>query len=157
MKFSAIFAVASILVTVIAAPAALPVDVTTTSAISTVTVVPDAAPPVNINATEPIHELEERANNGANCVYSPDFGYNTYKIITWGPWAQDRSYGRGLLDNMRGQCGVITDWQFYYRADRAGVAKFKTTIFCTPKRAQDAIWLASGPKNVGIRCNIGRP
>ncbi|KAK6528361.1 hypothetical protein TWF281_009604 [Arthrobotrys megalospora] len=113
-----------------------------------------AAAPASTNPIEDLKDLQERANNGANCKYkkpspSPWF---TYKVITWGPWAQDNSRGRSLLDNLRGQCGVITDWEFYYRADGAGVAVFKTSPTVLPKCVQDAIRLASGLTNVVLTC-----
>ncbi|KAK6513441.1 hypothetical protein TWF281_005066 [Arthrobotrys megalospora] len=140
MKFTAIVTLASAIAAVAAAPTA------------------PAAPaaPANSTAEIDVAELQERANNGANCRYKffHPF-YSEYRVITWGPWAQDNSWGRGLLDNLRGQCGVITDWEFYYRGDRSGVATFKGTIFCTAKKVQDAIWLASGPTNAVVRCEIG--
>ncbi|KAK6536558.1 hypothetical protein TWF281_000784 [Arthrobotrys megalospora] len=165
MKLSAIMiTVASVIAAINAAPAALPEPVPVALAepvpVALAEPVPVALPePVPVASAElagfspnPAKELEERANNGANCRWKYAVVYNIWKVIVWGPWAQDNSWGRGLLDNLRGQCGVITDWQFYYRADRSGVATFKTHIFCPPSKVQDAIWLASGPKNAVVRC-----
>ncbi|KAF3317034.1 hypothetical protein TWF173_001040 [Orbilia oligospora] len=133
MKFSTIFAVASAI------------------AINTVTAAPA---PVAEAIANPVKDLEERANNGANCKYSAYWTHNEFKVITWGPWAQDGSYGRGLLDNLRGQCGVITNWEYRHRSDGAGIATFKTITINSPKCAKDAIWLASGPTNVVLTCTL---
>lgn len=52
--------------------------------------------------------------------------------------------GGGLLDNLRGQCGVITDWTANADDDDNLVARFSTTIFCGADNVHDAIWLANG-------------
>ncbi|KAF3914819.1 hypothetical protein ABW20_dc0103352 [Dactylellina cionopaga] len=115
------------------------------SAIATHTVV--AAPA----STDSVSNLQERENNGANCKYNSHGGI--FKIVTWGPWAKGDAWGRGLLDNLRGQCGWIGDWGYYYRSNGAGVASFNIPPAANkPKCVQDAIWLASGPTNVGIKC-----
>ncbi|KAK6522850.1 hypothetical protein TWF281_002281 [Arthrobotrys megalospora] len=128
MKFSALITVAS----AIAAATAAPVDI----------------------SPAPANELQERANNGANCRYKRPGAYNEFRVTIWGPWAQDNTWGRGLLDNLRGQCGVISEWQFYYTGGGTGVATFRGTIFCDAKRVQDAIWLASGPTNAVVTCTF---
>ncbi|KAK6522309.1 hypothetical protein TWF281_002873 [Arthrobotrys megalospora] len=119
-----------------------------TSAIAAHTVA--AAPAASTDPTT-VDNLQERANNGANCKY--DNWSRDFKVIIWGPWAQDNSWGRGLLDNLRGQCGWIGNWTFNYRSDGSGVATFNIPPAANrPKCVQDAIWLASGPTNVGISC-----
>ncbi|KAK6497739.1 hypothetical protein TWF481_012142 [Arthrobotrys musiformis] len=158
MKFTTIFAIASAIMmsTVTAAPApvaapdALAAPVDAPAAIEAIAPIQDLEERSEIEATTA--HIEERANNGGRCTYKKQLVYNEFKVITWGPWAKRRDYGRGLLDNLRGQCGVITDWQFWYRSDGTGVGTFKTIIFNSPKCVRDAIWLASGPTNVARRC-----
>ncbi|KAK6497141.1 hypothetical protein TWF506_004616 [Arthrobotrys conoides] len=136
MKFSTLFTVASAIAinTVTAAPAAL-------AALAAETI------------ANPIQDIQARANNGANCNYSAFWSDNEFKVITWGPWAQDGSKGKGLLDNLRGQCGVITNWEYRHRSDGSAVALFKTIIINSPKCVQDAIWLASAPSRISLTCN----
>lgn len=59
--------------------------------------------------------------------------------------------GGGLLDNLRGQCGVITDWEAASDDSDNLLAKFSTTIFCGSDDVHNAIWLANG-KNYEANC-----
>ncbi|KAK6345655.1 hypothetical protein TWF718_007565 [Orbilia javanica] len=125
---------------------------TVASAIAMGTTNVSAAPITEAEAiTAPAGNLEARSHNRASCRFIGSWTDNEFKVVTWGPWGQDGSWGRGLLDNLRGQCGVITNWEFDYRG-RTGVATFKTITINSPKCVQDAIWLASGPTNVGLEC-----
>lgn len=51
--------------------------------------------------------------------------------------------GGGLLDNLRGQCGVISVWKAGTSSGSLA-ASFVTTIFCSPNDVHNAIWLANG-------------
>ena len=56
--------------------------------------------------------------------------------------------GGGFLNNIRGQCGVITNWQTSMDPAGMGVyAWFDTDIGCDGGKVHDAAWLASNPNN----------
>ena len=55
-----------------------------------------------------------------------------------------RGCGRGLLDNLRGQCGVVTGWQCRDEGRRAISTRFLIPLHADGKCVHDAIWLASG-------------
>ncbi|KAM0713964.1 hypothetical protein Q7P37_010927 [Cladosporium fusiforme] len=62
--------------------------------------------------------------------------------------------GGGLLDNLRGRCGVITGWN--PKRDGAGTglgATFSTSDFCTQFDITQAILAASGGTNVDCTFN----
>ena len=52
--------------------------------------------------------------------------------------------GAGFLDNSRGHCGVISDWEC--PDDDVAVMRFRTSLFCAGKRIEDAITAASYKK-----------
>lgn len=66
------------------------------------------------------------------------------------------SWGGGFLDNLRGQCGVITNWEAALDPPGTGVyATFETIISCSGKKVHDAAWLASDPNNrVNLNCEF---
>jgi hypothetical protein len=88
----------------------------------------------------PETDLIQRANNGAYCKswHGTDWGFT---IETWGKWGSD--WGRGLLDNLRGQCGSILRWKFEYGSNGNGYASFNTYGGIRAHCVEDAIWLAS--------------
>ncbi|KAG8829397.1 hypothetical protein FRB91_007317 [Serendipita sp. 411] len=103
-----------------------------------------AAPAAEANATaEPI---DKRGGNGASCGYSGGW----YTVESWGSW--DNDWGKGLLDNLRGQCGNIVNWGFNYGGNGNGYAGFAQSgrSHCV----EDAIWLASNPTGAiwGLNC-----
>jgi len=118
MKFLTTTAIASLIAAVAAAPAAA---------------VPE---PVAAGVTNVV----ERANNGAYCQ-SWSGGTWGFTIETWGDW--DNDWGTGLLDNLRGQCGDIWEWEFAYNQNTNGFARFKTSGLIRAHCVEDAIWLAS--------------
>ncbi|KAI5842278.1 hypothetical protein BZA05DRAFT_422619 [Tricharina praecox] len=85
--------------------------------------------------------LTARATNSASCTYDRNTR-NMFKfwVTTWGDW--DNDWGQGYLDNLRGQCGSITDWQFSYSGSN-GLATFTTSAFIVANCVEDALWLAS--------------
>ncbi|OAL03532.1 hypothetical protein IQ06DRAFT_291297 [Phaeosphaeriaceae sp. SRC1lsM3a] len=145
---------------------------------------------VNISAgspttiAEPVSELAERGDtslvkrgNWADCtINNPngDSGGNAdIWINTWGYWGND--WGKGLLDNLRGQCGGIYGWQFgYVNGDNSkqGTAHFYAYVgdvlktgndgtcggdpFCSSHCIEDAIWLASQGTGAieGVNCYV---
>ncbi|KAF3904453.1 hypothetical protein ABW20_dc0101658 [Dactylellina cionopaga] len=112
------------------------------SAIASITAAP---------AGEPVTDIEKRVDNGAHCQswLGTEWGF---RIETWGErWDDD--WGKGLLDNLRGQCGEILDWRFEYLPSHNGVASFRTRRAIRAHCVEDAIWLASGPQNIGgVQC-----
>ena len=51
------------------------------------------------------------ASPAAHCVYDNDISYYQYSLVlvNWTP--DSRGCGRGLLDNLRGQCIFVTAWR----------------------------------------------
>ncbi|KAK6356016.1 hypothetical protein TWF718_000389 [Orbilia javanica] len=132
MKFSALAVIAS------------------ATAIHTVT----AAPTGSTVAESAAKNLEARQGpNKAWCFYhSPAAPYREFTIVTSGPWTRN-DWGRGLLDNLRGQCGVISNWKFEYNGSNGnGKATFWTDLVHPANCVKDAIWLASGPVNYEAYC-----
>ncbi|KAF3091324.1 hypothetical protein TWF569_001632 [Orbilia oligospora] len=113
-----------------------------------------AAPTAEPVADNSVNNLQARENNGAGCFYhSPAAPWREFTVLTSGPWTRG-NWGRGLLDNLRGQCGLITDWKFEYNGSNGnGKATFKTDLVHPAKCVKDAVWLASGPTNVDVFCH----
>jgi hypothetical protein len=73
----------------------------------------------------------------------------SYKVgIDMDGWGRD--YGQGLLDNLRGQCGAVTEWEWWSNSNTAATAWFNLPIFIRSHCVEDAIWLASG--GVSVNC-----
>ena len=93
---------------------------------------------------------------GALCQLDNRGFWKNYNVTLTG-WPQDqRNCGQGLLDNLRGQCGVITDWQCWYTdGPTNNVARVTFTDAAVGKDqcVPDAIYLASqGAKLSGVQC-----
>jgi hypothetical protein len=121
-------------------------------------------------------KLEKRDNWAqgtlSNCFGNDPNGNAQIHIDTWGYWADD--WGSGLLDNLRGQCGGIYDWQFWYdNGDNSlgGHAQFYAydgdvcaanagcpggTGICSGHCVENAIWLASQSSGAiwGVTCGV---
>jgi hypothetical protein len=136
---------------------------------------PDASPNADAlpAAASP---LEKRTNWAActlsNCFNSDPNGNGQVHIDTWGAWDGDR--GQGLLDNLRGQCGGIYGWQFWYDngdTTLGGHASFYASEgnicatnngcpsgagICSGHCVENAIWLASNPTGAawGVECAV---
>jgi hypothetical protein len=102
-----------------------------------------------------VTDVTRRDGNGASCKIAGGkagtIGYD-FTITTSGNWDDD--WGKGLLDNLRGQCGWISDWGFDYIGGGQGQAVFSTTIWIRQHCVEDAIWLASSPTGAigGVNC-----
>jgi hypothetical protein len=137
----------------------------------------EAQADVGIETSNPA--LVARGSNWAQCSISSSCkadgnGNVEVYIDTSGSWAND--YGKGLLDNLRGQCGgsgKIYSWQFTYAGsdkNGRGQAHFyaaynricKTTNcggnshLCSSHCVEDAIWLASSGSGAieGVNCKV---
>lgn len=106
-------------------------------------------------------------SGGPPCVTSPGTGDNciisfqvtgedahAWKIAVPGDTLSNygtgsSTLGGGLLDNLRGQCGVITDWQANSDDNNNLAVSFATTIFCGSDDVNNAIWLANGMNYAG--------
>lgn len=88
----------------------------------------------------------------ANCVVSYGTFYDNFQIQTTGPWADN--YGSGLLDNVRGQCGVVTGWTFSYDNLGNGWGYFNLAKIRPDHCVEDAIWLASAANGpISLNCH----
>lgn len=88
---------------------------------------------------------------GSSLVARTDAVCNSHNSIIFNDWditipSDDRfdgdRCGSGFLDNLRGQCGIITRWE----CDRNGAdatLKFETTRMCELTRVNAAIYAAS--------------
>ncbi|KAG8819338.1 hypothetical protein FRC18_012127 [Serendipita sp. 400] len=98
-------------------------------------------------AGEPLVPLDKREPNGASCYEY----WGHYGVTTWGSW--DNDWGKGFLDNLRGQCGNILNWAFSYSGSN-GYASFSITGGAASHCVENAIWLASNPTGAiwGVSC-----
>ncbi|KAG6360196.1 hypothetical protein INS49_011252 [Diaporthe citri] len=80
------------------------------------------------------------------CITSASLGLAGYYAIYLDGWGQEmQPCGKGVLDNIRGQCGGVDHWG----CDHWGTGLFVTFQLPAPWRAKcalDGVWLAS-PKN----------
>ncbi|KAG8839253.1 hypothetical protein FRB91_007126 [Serendipita sp. 411] len=118
--------------------------------------------PVPEPVPEPTPELESSPNlpatiakrdgNWAACYENNTGNGIDFTINTWGTWDDD--WGRGFLDNLRGQCGQIWNWQFNYPYPDMGQAKFTLVWWIPAHCVENAIWLASNPTGAisGVSC-----
>ncbi|KAG8822928.1 hypothetical protein FRB91_008156 [Serendipita sp. 411] len=99
-------------------------------------------------------DVTKREANGAECKRRNDSSGSTYyRLTTTGTWDDD--WGRGFLDNIRGQCkAIVYDWYFGYYDDGKGDCSFSITSFAAPWCVENAIWLASEPTGAiwGVSC-----
>ncbi|KAI9811704.1 MAG: hypothetical protein M1832_000701 [Thelocarpon impressellum] len=65
-----------------------------------------------------------------------------------------RGCGRGLLDNLRGQCGWIMEWECSEITGPGIDASWKMPLRATDKCIRDAIWLSSGREGVSCRTDV---
>ncbi|KAI5856233.1 hypothetical protein BZA05DRAFT_441923 [Tricharina praecox] len=97
------------------------------------------------SAAPPPGSLAARASNSASCVYtdsSASMFLLDFVVRASGSWVDD--WGQGFLDNLRGQCGTITNWGFDF-PDGTGRATFSASSLLKAGCVEDAIWLASNP------------
>lgn len=102
--------------------------------------------------------LEKREVNGANCWKYRDEYNSWYLIKTWGTWDQD--WGKGLLDNIRGQCnrniyGDVQQWGFHFEAGPPPTPGYASFLFWNTDIYYnhcilDAVWLASNAAGQSI-------
>ncbi|KAF3906338.1 hypothetical protein ABW20_dc0103895 [Dactylellina cionopaga] len=125
------------------------------AAITAVNAIPAAEPavgakrdanPVPITVAKDA-EIEKRGGNWINCAKRSLGGcwYN-YKMSTYGDWDDD--WGKGYLDNLRGQCGgslTIEGWTFWYDENNTKLGGHAEFAGCTDDSncILDAAWLAS--------------
>ncbi|KAG9034857.1 hypothetical protein FS842_003771 [Serendipita sp. 407] len=117
--------------------------------------------PVPVPIPEPVPEpgtsddlpatIAKRDGNWAQCYESLTLIGKDFTINTWGTWDDD--WGRGFLDNLRGQCGNVWNWQFYYDGSM-GRATYTLDKYSRQHCVEDAIWLASNPTGAiwGVSC-----
>ncbi|KAI9824465.1 MAG: hypothetical protein M1832_002000 [Thelocarpon impressellum] len=67
-----------------------------------------------------------------------------------------RGCGRGLLDNLRGQCGVVTNWECWPIAGPGYSATWKIAVQLSDRCIRDALWLSSG-KEIAGGCSAHPP
>ncbi|KAI9827502.1 MAG: hypothetical protein M1832_004852 [Thelocarpon impressellum] len=93
----------------------------------------------------PASGLPREVKPGATCnVDERNPLYLSY-YLQLNNWPQDpRGCGRGLLDNLRGQCGIITNWECEYTNDTTARPTFKTMNLASKENCvRDAVYLAS--------------
>jgi hypothetical protein len=123
---------------------------TFTSALPTLAAVPEAS------SSKVLVARQGGGPNEASCYgrHDPNHFALGLTIYTTGP-AFATDYGRGLLDNLRGQCGQINNWGYsYYNNNQNGVATFEMSQFIRPHCVEDAIWLSTNPTGAvnGVQC-----
>ncbi|KAG8751345.1 hypothetical protein FRC14_007981 [Serendipita sp. 396] len=108
--------------------------------------IPELGSSPNLPAT-----IAKRDGNWAECYEHNTGNGIDFTINTWGTW--DNDWGSGFLDNLRGQCGQIWNWQFNYYGDM-GQAKFTLVWWIPAHCVENAIWLASNPTGAiwGVSC-----
>ncbi|KAG9055565.1 hypothetical protein FS842_001839 [Serendipita sp. 407] len=102
-----------------------------------------------------VQDLDIRATNGASCRKKGSDRGMQYNLDTWGSWDDD--WGRGFLDNLRGRCGTISSWGFWYTGDQ-GQASFVIAFTSDGHHCvEDALWLASQATGAiwGVECYYG--
>jgi hypothetical protein len=118
---------------------------------------PDAAAATSLDTAPAAGTaLEKREVNGANCWKWKNENTAHFLIKTWGPWDQD--WGKGLLDNIRGQCWWYNDvwnWQFHFDSGTPPTPGWASFFFLQPDAyyshcVLDAIWLASNAAGQSI-------
>ncbi|USP79486.1 hypothetical protein yc1106_06760 [Curvularia clavata] len=107
-----------------------------------------ATAPANIDHTD--GELLTKRGKAADCQFLYVVLENLFWIKMWG-WGDD--YGRGLLDNIRGQCGPVVGWVCdYHSSSGAWEAGGSLPLGIRSHCVEDAIWLASGGIE-GVQCH----
>ncbi|KAG8827370.1 hypothetical protein FRC17_007854 [Serendipita sp. 399] len=125
-----------------------------TSVLSIISLGVSAAPTVAKGGPLPV-DLVKRGDNGASCNKRNQGGRDYVRVDTWGTW--DNDWGRGFLDNLRGQCGWVMDWKFeYYDNGNKGSASFSISGGANAWCVENAIWLASSPTGAigGVTCYL---
>jgi hypothetical protein len=72
-------------------------------------------------------------------------------------WGQDTDgCGKGLLDNLRGQCGVVNQWGCDPMADNSAYVTFWLALTIPSHCVENAIWIASpsGDRATGVNCRL---
>ncbi|EKG12648.1 hypothetical protein MPH_10237 [Macrophomina phaseolina MS6] len=67
--------------------------------------------------------------------------------------AYNKQCGGGCLDNIRGRCGVVTDWGCERNGLDTGLYRFKTSAFCSLNDMTQALHACTG---LTINCSNGR-
>jgi hypothetical protein len=118
-----------------------------------------APAPAPAPATSPAPSLLPRQGGGPNTAscYAHASGIIIYFTIYTSGTAYESDYGQGLLDNLRGECGLITDWGYSYSDDHQhGVATFSTQIAIRGHCVEDAVWLSTQDSGAveGLGCQF---
>lgn len=99
--------------------------------------------PTKSNSIQPAAHTD---NHGDTCDSDVNTGLAGHYIVTLVDWGNDpRGCGRGVLDNLRGQCGDVDEWVCDTRENNGA---FMTFYLSGPRKAhclKDAVWLASPP------------
>ncbi|KAI9823157.1 MAG: hypothetical protein M1832_002600 [Thelocarpon impressellum] len=121
-----------------------------------------AAPPAARAGAEPALSLNAPASvpqepkQTASCTSTHRVLYSANRIIRRRAPEDRRGCGQGLLDNLRGQCGVITSWECWYGDDSGGryeASTFITLGVASRSCVKDAIYLASEAAKVETHCS----
>lgn len=122
-----------------------------TSALPTAIPEPSPLPAADLAARQGSSQNNMAACNG---IEDTNFTFK-WSIETLGP-AFATDWGKGLLDNLRGQCGLITNWGYTYEPDGTGLAVFNTNTIIPGGCVENAVWLATNPTGAvwGMHCNL---
>ncbi|KAK2599823.1 hypothetical protein N8I77_011546 [Diaporthe amygdali] len=95
------------------------------------------------------------------CFTSSSLVFGGYHAIFLDGWGRDKDgCGRGALDNLRGQCFDVSNWECRFWGPRGVLLTFYLTAPPRVKCALDAMWLASpkDAKEEGLCCvYLGSP
>lgn len=97
-----------------------------------------------------VNDISLEKRDDSYCNYQVYFFYDEFQVQI----ANGQGWGLcgGLLDNLRGACGVITDWNCNENGQSTTSATFKTTTGCSGSLVGGAIWTATSPHLSGITC-----
>jgi hypothetical protein len=117
-------------------------------------IVPYHLPGISDSGSTTTNSLQatQQADRDALCIRKFAIVDYSVNIIMDGWGHEDAGCGRGLLDNLRTQCGVVTDWQCLYHNENQAIAAFELPLFIRNHCIEDAIWLASGPNHITTDC-----
>ena len=128
------------------------------------TPVPASTPSTATNALvslAPAAAVAPASTSASATCFKRDVIGTIYYNITLSNWPQDqRGCGTGTLDNLRGQCNVITDWKCDYTEGSGNTTRITFTNASANRAGcvKDAIYLASqgagiNPPVEGVSCN----
>jgi len=101
-------------------------------------------------STPIVKDISLEKRDDSFCNYQEYFFYYDWQVGI----ANGQRWGLcgGLLDNLCGACGVITDWTCNEDDQSTTYATFKTTIGCSANQVGGAIWTATDPHLSGVTC-----